>query len=534
MTFTQLQKYTEKLQEQKKRFDIITIEDLAKHIQGSQKPFYRWDLQHREQIEPIINIQGYCCYNHIIGLPVRNGVRHPLYNYERIIYKALFEDSYLNSGPAILPADIDGTMFEKRKKKEAIAATPLYTFKNKHLWIKKATGLGITEFTIRVMCYLALSDNSYRGSQMVVVTGPNEQLAIKIITRMKGLFEPLGITFDSKETVLNLNGCEIQAYASNHVDAFRSLTNPKFILLDEADFFRKSEQETVRNVAERYIAKSSPFIVWISTPASPTGLFAKIEKEPFDTCLYKKLFLDYTYGECKIYSKKEIENAKMSPSFPQEYGLQYLGLIGNVFSVQSIERAMNIDYDPDQILYDSRVVLGCDPAFGSSRFAIVGTRFANQRIEVVISEEHERPEFDTMINRIWEINQQYNISTIYVDAANSVIWQSLKRMFKEPHDIKYVTDKLRWCTEIKQPASAYMRVVPVAFSTNGSKMLQHLKALLEDPNGVIAIAPKFDKLLTSLRTAYSNDFKLDKERTEFPDTLDAMRLAVSHYNKKGE
>ena len=34
--------------------------------------------------------------------------------------------------------------------------------------------------------------------------------------------------------------------------------NPKFILLDEADFFRKSEQEEVGAVSERYIAKSNP------------------------------------------------------------------------------------------------------------------------------------------------------------------------------------------------------------------------------------------------------------------------------------
>ena len=80
----------------------------------------------------------------------------------------------------------------------------------------------------------------------------------------------------------------------------------------------------------------------------------------------------------------------------------------------------------------------------------------------------------------------------------------------------------------------YMKVVPVAFSTNGPRMLQHLKSILEDPNPVIAIDKRFDKLLTSLRTAYSTDFKLDKERTEYPDTLDAMRLAVSHYNRKGE
>jgi hypothetical protein len=47
---------------------------------------------------------------------------------------------------------------------------------------------------------------------MVIVTGPNQELAIKLVKRMKGLFEPkLGITFDSKETVLELKGCNIEA-----------------------------------------------------------------------------------------------------------------------------------------------------------------------------------------------------------------------------------------------------------------------------------------------------------------------------------
>ena len=52
---------------------------------------------------------------------------------------------------------------------------------------------------------------------------------------------------------------------SNHLDAYRSLENPKFILIDEGDFFRKSEQEDVRFVTERYIGKSDPYIVMVST-----------------------------------------------------------------------------------------------------------------------------------------------------------------------------------------------------------------------------------------------------------------------------
>jgi hypothetical protein len=143
-----------------------------------------------------------------------------------------------------------------------------HDFKDKHLWIKKATGLGVTEFFLRFMAWLCLrNNNDYRNSQMCIVTGSNIDVAIKLIKRMKSLFErKLGLTFANKETVLELNGCRIEAYPSNHIDAYRALDNPKFILLDEADFFRKGEQEDVRHVSERYIAKSDPYIVMVSTP----------------------------------------------------------------------------------------------------------------------------------------------------------------------------------------------------------------------------------------------------------------------------
>jgi hypothetical protein len=69
-------------------------------------------------------------------------------------------------------------------------------FKDKHLWIKKATGLGVTEFFLRFMAWLCLRNNNYRNSQICIVTGPNIDIAIKLIKRMKGLFEQkLGLTF---------------------------------------------------------------------------------------------------------------------------------------------------------------------------------------------------------------------------------------------------------------------------------------------------------------------------------------------------
>jgi hypothetical protein len=302
----------------------IVFKDLRKLVSNSQqentrkelfqrlqdKPFWIWDKQ-QHKLEDI-RTDGDCCFNHIIGLPTKEGEEKAIFDYEKILYDALLDND-----------------------------DSIHTFKHKHLWVKKATGLGVTEFFLRLMAWLCLRSDDYKNSQMCIVTGPNIDIAIKLIKRMKALFEPkLHIAFDSKETVLELNGCSIEAYPSNHIDAYRALDNPKFILIDEGDFFRKGEQEDVRHVSERYIAKSDPYIVMVSTPNAPDGLFEKTEKEPEDTCIYKRLFLDYTYGVGKIYTAEEIEKAKQSPSFEREYNLKYLGKIGNVFHTKDIEAAI--------------------------------------------------------------------------------------------------------------------------------------------------------------------------------------------------
>jgi hypothetical protein len=78
----------------------------------------------------------------------------------------------------------------------------------------------------------------------------------------------------------------------------------------------------------------------VSTPNAPEGLFEKIEKEAEGICVYRRIFLDYTYGVGKIYTAEEIEKAKQSPSFEREYNLKYLGKIGNVFHTKDIEAAI--------------------------------------------------------------------------------------------------------------------------------------------------------------------------------------------------
>jgi hypothetical protein len=133
-----------------------------------------------------IKTNGDFCFNQIIALPQKGGTNKPLFNYEQIIFDAL--------------ATHDGNS-------------------NKHLWIKKAASLGVSEFILLFVAWLCLKDNSLVRSQLCIVTGPSVELAIVLIDRMKKLF-PF-ITFDTKETVIELIRVKKEAFPSHHLDAMR-------------------------------------------------------------------------------------------------------------------------------------------------------------------------------------------------------------------------------------------------------------------------------------------------------------------------
>jgi hypothetical protein len=353
---------------------------------------------------------------------------------------------------------------------------------------------------------------------------------------MKGLFRNNFLKlFDTKETVIELNCVKIEAFPSHHLDAMRGLQNVSFILLDEADFFPPGQQQDARDVSERYIAKSNPYIVMVSTPNAPDGLFERIEKEAEDTCLYKRLFLDYTYGLDKIYSREEIEQAKQSPSIEREYNLKYLGKIGNVFHTKDIEAAIEKGrkYNPDNFnpyySFTSRS-MGIDPAYGSSAFGIVVTEWVDGIVQIMHAEEYHRPDYNEMLSLVYGLMSKYNVDSVYIDGTNPSFIKSLKLQIGEEADYDKVIARYR-ADGLGDSWSKDMRIVPVNFNKEHKAMLGHCKMILEKDGGRIAINPdKFDNLITALRTAVDNDGVLDKEATSYNDVFDAFRLALKFYH----
>jgi hypothetical protein len=139
---------------------------LLKRLRG--KSFWYWDQGRRKERDRAS--KGDCCFNHVVGLPRKDGVEIPMYDYEKLLYNALLLPGYLNSFP-----------YPKTHPEHPYNV--MHPFKEKHLWIKKATGLGVTEFMLRFMAWLCLRNDDYQNSQMCIVTGPNQDIAIKLIQK---------------------------------------------------------------------------------------------------------------------------------------------------------------------------------------------------------------------------------------------------------------------------------------------------------------------------------------------------------------
>jgi hypothetical protein len=53
----------------------------------TSKPFWIWDKEQHKQED--IDTKGNCCFNHIIGLPQKDGDDKPLCDYQQIIFDSL-------------------------------------------------------------------------------------------------------------------------------------------------------------------------------------------------------------------------------------------------------------------------------------------------------------------------------------------------------------------------------------------------------------------------------------------------------------
>jgi len=420
-------------------------------------------------------------------------------------YRGMDFETYWNS----LPNKLEYTEYEKMLHDALESGEGVEKAKEvyRKVRIKKATGLGITEFMARYVSWKCLKDDNWKDRQVdvsvIVITGVRQELTNQIIGRIKNLFPEND--FKTKESLIILNGCKIEAFPTNNLASARGL-NPRIVWLDEADFFPGRYQDEARTVAERYRAKGDALIVMISTPNLPGGLYERMDDEGDEKSGYITFELDYKMGVGIVYDEKIIEDEKKNnPSFQREYNLQYGYGSGDVFDIEDLE--ICIQEYPLEYLGGSAGTYA-DPAWGSSLFGKVSGEIRDGILYVLEAEEYPRASPNAMINSMEESWNRHK-QVCKVDAANPGFIKSL--------------------TEIDIPAVgiAFGQEVPEREGSNTTVSLK--KKLPINASGMISkhqirIHPQFKKLISQMR-AVTFDKMGGIDKSEVPyDLVDAFDM----------
>jgi hypothetical protein len=223
----------------------------------------------------------------------------------------------------------------------------------------------------------------------------------------------------------------------------------------------------------------------------------------------------------KIYSQEEIDKAQRSPSFERQYCCRYLGHQGNTFRPEDIERCKSIKYDPDKINKFAAISIGIDPGWGSSAFGICVLQLENEIIQSLYACEFEKADYNEMLDKVYDLYLKFAATKIFIDGSTPAFIRSLKQMIGENEDYERVIETAK---HEKIDPNERMIVIPINFQQQHKQMLGNLRMLIEQ--GVLAIDPRFDKLLIALSTSWDQDGKIDKSVTSHNDVLDALRLAA--------
>jgi len=406
-------------------------------------------------------------------------------------YRGMTFEQFWNSLPKKL------TYTEYEKELHDILET------NKKLWVKKATGLGITEFMTRWLTWKCIKDDTWKNSQVdvsaVIITGANQQLTNKVIGRIKGLFQ--GKEFKTKESLAVINGCKIEAFPTNHLEPARGL-NPKVVFLDEGDFFPLRYQDEARTVAERYRAKGDAHIVMVSTPNMPGGLFERLEQEENNGYIMKQY--DYTHGLGIVYDPDIIEIEKnQNPSFEREYNLKYGYGIGDIF-----EGIDDVIEKYDLTIMGGRSGCYGDPAFGSSNFGVLGAEIRDKTLHVIEANEFPRPSPSAMLDVMEDMANRFS-QNCKIDSAHPGFIRDL-----EERGIPALP--VNFGLQIRDHESANVQSLRSKMTINAAQMVK---------NGKVRIHPSHTKLISQMRAAkFDKKGGIDKEELN-ADVLDCFIMA---------
>jgi hypothetical protein len=430
-------------------------------------------------------------FNEIIGLPTKNGIVHPIYDYE-IEFLKVIED-------------------------------------NQNIWVKKARGIGATTFLTRFLSWKAVSTNELDNKDVFIIAGTRLDFAHEIKVKIEDLFRQNYREFihDSKHTETYINNTRFKVFPSKNLKDMRGFTDVAYLFIDEADYFNPKEQSEIKYVISAYEEKSKGKIIMVSTAGESGGLFETIENDPNSD--FTKHYMLVDKGKGKIFDDEFLRRKKeKDPAFyAREYEGKYGYGLGNVFLPQEIEDCCAI-YQVPKINNNCSISMGVDPGFGSSKFGITILQLEDNIIKVMYAKEYDRPSYEQMIQLIAQLRYTYKPNKIYVDGAKPDFIRSLKLQFNETTNYEDIMDQ---ASREKVDYEYRMYVIPISFNEFGKELLGRFQHVVSKKWFAVSNI-EHKELVTQMRMArFQDNANLDKSEIgdQTFDAFDSVRLALKMY-----
>lgn len=432
-------------------------------------------------------------WNDRIGLPTKHNVEQPIFPYEWTVFNTLMQE--------------DGSP------------------KDRHVAWLASRGLGKTTLATRILSFLCTRDDNLRDSEMQVITGNRQALANSIIKKFKVLFKDAYLEDTAADTVV-INGVTIVAYpASGHSSSSRGKSNVSAIFLDESSWWNENEIEEILDSIIGYWVKSNPYTLLASTPSTPSDLMSRIWREQEDETAWRRIRMDYTYGENLIYTQKDLDRIRKTSSWQREMLLRWSPRAGSTFLPGDVERAKCI-YDLNPLGTERTIAV--DAAANITGICVVEERDGD--IYVLKAEEKVRATHESLSEYVYELWHDYEpISKLFIDNASVTFVKTMKDILGEP--VEYM-DQIRQYKAAHAKYELNMRVEPVFFTlSNKQEMLGLLKQCLQEGHLKIH-EQEHTKLLSFLYGCNDTELVIDsKSSIPANDIGDAIQMCMRNYTK---
>ena len=123
---------------------------------------------------------------------------------------------------------------------------------------------------------------------------------------------------------------------------------------------------------------------------------------------------------------------------------------------------------PDNVNPMTWISMGIDPAWGSSAFGIVITQLVDGKVQVLYAEEFEKPDYNEMLQKTWELICKYDPTRVFIDGANPSFIRSFKLQIREEPNYENI---IAYYKQMKIHYGEGMKVIPINFNAEHKAIL---------------------------------------------------------------